>query len=103
MNRAFYETEEQKANFNSRMGLEGQIVELKTEIKDLKENIQVLIDNSTINMKQQKALYNLAKSRICALLGENKRENISCIANYTFKIFGAILKEDLIALEVITI
>lgn len=76
LHKAFYDTEEQKEKFHENFGLEGEIIEMQKcienqtiEIKDLKENVQTLIDNSTINMKQQKALYNLAKERICSLLG----------------------------------
>lgn len=85
LHKAFYETEEQKSAFNDRMGLEGQIADLKTEIKDLKENVQTLIDNSTINMKQQKELYNLAKERICGLLGGKKSKEYKMYSKLYFQ------------------
>lgn len=69
LHKAFYETEEQKAGFHEMLGLQGEILDLKQEVKDLKDNVQTLIDNSTINKAQQNALYNLAKERICLLLG----------------------------------
>lgn len=85
LHRAFYETEENKDTFHNRMGLEGQIADLKTEMKDLKENVQTLIDNSTINMKQQKELYNLAKERICSLLGGKKSQEYKLYSKLYFQ------------------
>lgn len=85
LHNAFYETEEQKDTFHNRMGLEGQISDLKTEMKDLKENVQTLIDNSTINMKQQKELYNLAKERICGLLGGKKSREYKLYSKLYFQ------------------
>lgn len=80
LHKAFYETEDQKVAFNEMLGLQGEILDLKQEVKDLTGNVQTLIDNSTINKAQQNALYNLAKERICFLLGgkgtkEYKRYN----------------------------
>lgn len=80
LHKAFYETEEQKSTFNEMLGLQGEILNLKQEVKDLTDHVQTLIDNSTINKAQQNALYNLAKERICFLLGgkgtkEYKRYN----------------------------
>lgn len=76
----FMGTEEKKAEFFDSLGLQGEILDLKQEVKDLKDNVKTLIDNSTINKAQQNALYNLAKERICLLLGgkstkEYKRYN----------------------------
>lgn len=65
----FMGTEEKKAEFFDGLGLQGEILDLKQEVKDLRDNVQTLIDNSTINKAQQNALYNLAKERICFLLG----------------------------------
>lgn len=69
LHKAFYETEEQKEVFHSSLGLEGEILDLKKQVNELSDNVQALIDNSTINKAQQNALYNLAKERICFLLG----------------------------------
>lgn len=85
LHKAFYETEEQKQKFHEDMGLAGEIVELKQEMKDLKENVQILIDNSTINMKQQKELYNLAKERICGLLGGKKSQEYKLYSKLYFQ------------------
>lgn len=76
----FMSTEEKKAKLFDALGLQGEILDLKQEVKDLRDNVQTLIDNSTINKAQQNALYNLAKERICFLLGgkgskEYKRYN----------------------------
>lgn len=76
----FMGTEEKKAEFFDGLGLQGEILDLKQEVKDLRDNVQALIDNSTINKVQQNVLYNLAKDRICFLLGgkdskEYKRYN----------------------------
>lgn len=80
LHKAFYETEDQKAAFNEMLGLQGEMLDLKQEVKELKELVVTVIDNSTINKAQQNALYNLAKERICFLLGgkstkEYKRYN----------------------------
>lgn len=80
LHKAFYETDDQKAAFNEMMGLQGEMLDLKQEVKELKELVTTVIDNSTINKAQQNALYNLAKERICFLLGgkstkEYKRYN----------------------------
>lgn len=80
LHKAFYETEDQKAAFNKMLGLQGEMLDLKQEVKELKELVTTVIDNSTINKAQQNALYNLAKERICFLLGgkstmEYKRYN----------------------------
>lgn len=84
LHKAFYKTEEQKQKFHDDMGLAGEIVELKQEIKDLKENVQTLIDNSTINMKQQKVLYNLGNERICFLLGGKKSKEYKELSKLYF-------------------
>ena len=80
LHKAFYETDDQKAAFNEMLGLQGEMLGLKQEVKELKELVTTVIDNSTINKAQQNALYNLAKERICFLLGgkstkEYKRYN----------------------------
>lgn len=84
LHKAFYETDEQKEKLHEDMGLAGEIVELKQEMKDLKENVQTLIDNSTINMKQQKVLYNLGKERICFLLGGKKSKEYKELSKLYF-------------------
>lgn len=88
----FMGTEEKKQDFYDEMGLQGQIVEMQTcienqtiEIKDLKENVKTLINNSTINMKQQKELYNLAKERICSLLGGKKTQEYKLYSKLYFQ------------------
>jgi hypothetical protein len=83
LHNAFMATEEQKEEFYSTMGLEGEIVELKTtidnqtiELKETKETLNTtinrldtLIDNSTINSRQAQKLLHHAKDRINTMLG----------------------------------
>ncbi|WP_143322698.1 phage antirepressor N-terminal domain-containing protein [Clostridium sp. HBUAS56010] len=69
LHKAFYETDDQKTAFHEMLGLEGKVVSLEQKVDKLTGNVQELIDNSTINKAQQNALYNLAKERICFLLG----------------------------------
>lgn len=76
----FMGAEEVKQRFYDDMGFHGEMLDLKQEVKDLKELVTTVIDNSTINKTQQNALYNMAKERICFLLGgkdakEYKRYN----------------------------
>lgn len=92
LHKAFYESEEQKQKFYENFGLEGEIIEMQKcienqtiEIIDLKENVQTLIDNSTINMKQQRELYNLAKNRICSLLGGKKSREYKLYSKLYFQ------------------
>lgn len=86
LHKAFYETEEQKEEFHESLGLEGEICDLKNEVKNLnstvfslKDNLNVLIESSTINTRQQQRLYAGAKDRINYLLGgahsKNYKEN----------------------------
>lgn len=76
LHKAFYETEEQKETFHESLGLEGEFCELKGEVKnlnstvlELKDNLNILIESSTINTRQQQKLYATAKDRINHLLG----------------------------------
>lgn len=72
LHNAFMVTEEQKEKLYSALGLEGEIHDLLEAVKSLKTSVQELIDHSTINTAQQNALFNLAKERICDLLGGKK-------------------------------
>lgn len=76
LHKAFYETEEQKEAFHESLGLEGEVLELRGEVKNLtssifglKDNLDILIESSTINTRQQQKLYAAAKDRINYLLG----------------------------------
>lgn len=80
---AFYETEEQKSTFNAEMGLEGQIVELKEQLKmttiqlnnveetlDVQnEKLDAVMDNMTLTTVQQGRLQRAVKDRVNHLLG----------------------------------
>lgn len=69
LHKAFYETEEQKEALHDSMGLEGEIATLNQKVDTLTETVHDLLDYSTINKVQQNTLYNLAKERVCFLLG----------------------------------
>lgn len=83
LHRAFYETEEQKSTFNAEMGLEGQIVELKEQLKmttiqlnnveetlDVQnEKLDAVMDNMTLTTLQQGRLQRAVKDRVNHLLG----------------------------------
>lgn len=83
LHRAFYETEEQKSTFNAEMGLEGQIVELKEQLKmttiqlnnveetlDVQnEKLDAVMDNMTLTTVQQGRLQRAVKDRVNHLLG----------------------------------
>lgn len=86
LHKAFYETEEQKATFNTRMGLEGQIQGMQVQINSMEnmlceqmEKLDSVMDNMTLSTIQQQKLYKAAKDRINVLLGgahsEGYKEN----------------------------
>lgn len=74
--KAFFETEEQKQETFQELGLKGEIKDLKTqienntaELKETKDKLKTLIDNSTINSRQASKLLMHAKDRVNCLLG----------------------------------
>ena len=69
LHNAFMATEEQKQEFYSEMGLQGEIVELKTEVQTLNNKLNTLIDSSTINSRQAQKLLTSAKERVSTILG----------------------------------
>ena len=83
LHKAFYETDEQKSEFHSSIGLEGQIMELeqKLEITVVKlnnvenalhtqtENLNSVMDNMTLTTVQQGRLQRAVKDRVNHLLG----------------------------------
>lgn len=59
LHKAFYETEEQKATFNTRMGLEGQIQGMQVQINSMEnmlceqmEKLDSVMDNMTLSTRQ---------------------------------------------------
>lgn len=73
---AFFETQEQKQETFQELGLKGEIKDLKTqienntaELKETKDKLKTLIDNSTINSRQASKLLVHAKDRVNCLLG----------------------------------
>ena len=86
LHKAFYGTEEQKATFNDRMGLDGQIQGMQVQINNMEnmlceqmEKLDSVMDNMTLSTRQQQKLYKAAKDRINVLLGgahsEGYKEN----------------------------
>lgn len=83
LHKAFYETEEQKSTFNTEMGLEGVIAELKEQFKmtviqlnNVEETLDVqneklnsVMDNMTLTTVQQGRLQRAVKDRVNHLLG----------------------------------
>jgi hypothetical protein len=73
---AFFETNEQKEKLFDDLGLEGKIVNLESkidaqtgELKETKDRLNTLIDNSTINSRQASRLLTHAKDRVSTMLG----------------------------------
>lgn len=83
LHKAFYETEEQKSTFHNRMGLEGEIAELKEQFKmaviqlnnveetlDMQnEKLNSVMDNMTLTTVQQGRLQRAVKDRVNHILG----------------------------------
>lgn len=83
LHKAFYETEEQKSVFNTKMGLEGEIAELKEQFKmtviqlnNVEETLDVqneklnsVMDNMTLTTVQQGRLQRAVKDRVNHILG----------------------------------
>lgn len=83
LHKAFYETEEQKSTFNTQMGLEGEIAELKEQFKmaviqlnNVEETLDVqneklnsVMDNMTLTTVQQGRLQRAVKDRVNHILG----------------------------------
>ncbi|WP_024348500.1 phage antirepressor N-terminal domain-containing protein [Lacrimispora indolis] len=76
LHKAFYETEEQKDTFNSKMGLEGRIEVMQVQINNMEsmledqtEKLDRVVENMTLSTRQQQKLYQAAKDRINHLLG----------------------------------
>ena len=89
LHKAFYETDEQKSIFNSKMGLEGQILDLKQKLEltviqlnnvedtlDIQnERLNSVMDNMTLTTVQQGKLQRAVKDRVNYLLdGAHSKE-----------------------------
>lgn len=82
LHKAFYETEKQKSTFHSKMDLEGQIAELKKQLKmttnqlnnveqtlDIQnEKLDSVMDNMTLTTVQQGRLQRAVKDKVNHLL-----------------------------------
>ena len=76
LHKAFYETDEQKDAFHSKLGLEGRIEGMQVQINNMEnmlceqmEKLDSVMDNMTLSTRQQQKLYKAAKDRINHLLG----------------------------------
>lgn len=69
LHNAFMATEEQKQEFYSELGLQGEIVEMKEKLDVTINRLNTLIDNSTINSRQAQKLLFAAKDRVGTILG----------------------------------
>lgn len=76
LHKAFYETDEQRATFHSKLGLEGRIEGMQVQINNMEnmlceqmEKLDSVMDNMTLSTRQQQKLYKAAKDRINHLLG----------------------------------
>lgn len=82
LHEAFFGTEEKRQQTYNDLGLEGKIVNLESkidaqtgELKETKERLNTLIDNSTINSRQASKILLHAKDRVnCLLGGANSKE-----------------------------
>ena len=76
LHKAFYETEEQKDAFHSKLGLEGRIEGIQVQINNMEnmlceqmEKLETVMDNMTLTTVQQGRLQRAVKDRINYLLG----------------------------------
>jgi hypothetical protein len=69
LHEAFMATESKKQDFYNELGLEGEIIELKQAVTEMKTTMDKFIDASTINSRQAQRLLGAAKDRINFLLG----------------------------------
>lgn len=76
LHKAFYKTEEQKAVFHNKLGLEGIIKVMTVQVNNMEsmleiqsERLDAVMENMTLSTRQQQKLYKAAKDRINNLLG----------------------------------
>ena len=76
LHKAFYETEEQKDAFHSKLGLDGRIEGMQVQINNMEnmlceqmEKLETVMDNMTLTTVQQGRLQRAVKDRINYLLG----------------------------------
>lgn len=99
LHNAFFETQEQKEEFFNDMGLKGEIVELKTQVNELTNEIVnnreqletmdktmgTLINSATINSYQAKQLNLKVRERISTMLGGAHSSNYKKKSRMYFK------------------
>lgn len=76
LHKAFYETEEQKEAFHSKLGLEGRLEGIQVQINNMEnmmceqdEKLNAVMDNMTLTTVQQGRLQRAVKDRVNHLLG----------------------------------
>jgi hypothetical protein len=69
LHEAFMATKNKKQEFYNELGLEGEIIELKQAVTEMKTTMDKFIDASTINSRQAQKLLGVAKDRVNFLLG----------------------------------
>lgn len=76
LHKAFYQTEEQKDTFHTKMGLSGQIEVMQVQINNMEsmmekqiEKLDSVMDNMTLTTVQQGKLHRAVKDRVNHLLG----------------------------------
>ena len=74
LHNAFMATEEQKQEFYSEMGLQGEIIELNQKLDNTIIKLNSLIDSSTINSRQSQKLLTSARERVSTILGGSHSE-----------------------------
>lgn len=107
LHKAFYESEEQKSSFNTRMGFEGEIADLKEQFKmtvvqlnnveetldKQTEKLNAVMDNMTLTTVQQGKLQRAVKDRVsCLLCGAHSPEYKENSRMYFINLWNA-LKE----------
>lgn len=107
LHKAFYESEEQKSSFNTRMGFEGEIADLKEQFKMTvvqlnnveetldrqTEKLNAVMDNMTLTTVQQGKLQRAVKDRVsCLLCGAHSPEYKENSRMYFINLWNA-LKE----------
>lgn len=92
LHNAFMGTEGKKREFFDDLGLKGEIVNLKNEVKEsndkiieLDSTVKSLIDSSTINSRQSQKLLQSARNRVRELLGDAHSSNYKKHSRVYFK------------------
>lgn len=85
LHEAFMPTEEAKQELYSSLGLEGEIIDLKGSVNELKSTIERLVDYATINHRESQRLLSIGRNRINQLLGGTKSAQYKRLSRSYFK------------------